>query len=587
MKNKLLVILLVTCSFAALARPADLLVLSRTTGPWNLFLVDEIQQLLKNIGEDIQLSRAQATGEAITYDNSTLEEMLTEESNEFLQTLEELSGLGILQIKPEFSIHSMGYDVYNVSSDIKLATVENGVEVDSSIIFNGVDIFADSFDINFVLPQLVKNKKVIALNIKIIKPQIRFLPGVVLPLKLKVILEKVARGLKVNLKDLDLNELAENLKSSVDAFDFEFEDIGISDVKLTLMGRTITVNEKKIEELVLSYKDDLKRIIVEQLANIIKEGRVGPLLKLYDGQIIETDKWFFTKAESNYPLLMQLDHVGKLAEDIFMLEATGEICAKATYAKYGKNCTQHQELSAFPSTITPAMENQSLENIKGIFQNGAGFMASASENYLTKIIHGTIENHQWDDLLKDFKIKLGPKSAFLRFDEHGDSGLLYIDAVYNVGRFQGMLLRQRNINFPIVLKIKPRVEYRDVEVEYEEGIDIVTDFGLQAPIVFTITDVLIEDRVLRYGVKKYGLRSSIQDIRYGLRSTVIKKIRKDLFQYDKETNQYRDSKWIGVDLPPIVMPELNNLNLEKLHFESDGVGRGNFFFNEQDIQERE
>jgi hypothetical protein len=64
-------------------------------------------------------------------------------------------------------------------------------------------------------------------------------------------------------------------------------------------------------------------------------------------------------------------------------------------------------------------------------------------------------------------------------------------------------------------------------------------------------------------------------MRWYVRKLVIKKIKGELFDYDAETAIERLGKWSGVDLPPVVLPEVNNMHLEKMHVESDGLGRLN------------
>jgi uncharacterized membrane-anchored protein YjiN (DUF445 family) len=259
------------------------------------------------------------------------------------------------------------------------------------------------------------------------------------------------------------------------------------------------------------------------------------------------------------------------------LNIDGDFCTKEEFDISHKDCVLNKDIANYPNTISEEDDNQSRYLIeKSLKEKNKQFIASISENYITKLVLGTIKNNEWADVLKENKIKLGDKKAFIRFDEEGEFAKLYIDAIYRVGKIKGLLLGQRNINFPIVLKIKPKVKY--IEVEHQKGDSEITKKTELPHIVFTVMDIILESDTLRYGVPEYELDSSIQRINFGLRRVVIRKIRKELFQFDEETNRYGINSWKGVDLPPLLFPELSNLYLEKLKFHSDGIGRGNFSF---------
>jgi hypothetical protein len=583
MVNKLILfILLSVCSTGLFAQSGDIYIYTKTNASWNIFLLNELQQTMINFGKNYHMHSYQYTDSELTYDNSTIEDLLTDDTNEFLGKLEDMSGLGLLKIKPEISIKSIGYNLYNLSPEVTVKAKTEGVELLADISLNGLDIYADSLDINFVLPKLVSKKKVIALQVKLIKPRLSFSDGVTLPFKLGIILQKIKSGVKVSFSELELKSLAQTLRNSQHAFDFQFESLDIPDVSLEIMGRTIRVDEKKITATIMEYKENLKKLIIDQLAAVVAKDGFLALIKMFDGQVFPDEYWFNTQNEKKYPLVLRIKDLKKINENTLNLNLDGDFCSKQEYVQLGKGCEKSSDIANYPKSISRGDDIESRRLIEeSLKKDDRQFVASISENYITKLIHGTIKNKEWDELLQEYEIKLGSKKAFVRFDEKGEYAKVYIDAVYRVGKIKGLLLGQRNVNFPIVLKVRPSIKY--IEVDHQEDNSGEVMLNDLPHVVFTVVDIILEDNVLRYGVPEYELDSSIQRINFGFRRIVLRTIKKDLFQFDEQTNSYGKSEWSGTELPPLLFPELSNLYLEKLKFQSDGLGRGNFSFDGSDV----
>lgn len=564
----------------------DINIYTKTNAAWNVFLLEELQQTFINFGVSHAIHSHQYKDSELTYENSTIEDLLTDDTNDFLSKLEDLSGLGILKIKPELSIKGIGYEMYNISPEIKVNSVNSGVGINARVSLNGMDIFAESFNINFVLPNLINGKKVTALEVKMLKPRLNFSQGVTLPFELGLMLQKAKKGLKVSFSKLELKELANALVNSQHAFDYDFKSLHISDVSLEIMGRTVIVDEKKIVSTIMDNKENLKKIVIEQLASILATDGILALVKVFDGQIFPDEYWFNTKNDKKYPLVLKINELAAPEKNILKLSMNGDFCSKVNFEVNKKNCVNKKLIPSTQRQIPKADMIKSDELILNKLRStDRQLTASIAEAYFTKLIHGTIENKEWDDLLEEFEIKLGNQKVFIQFDEEGEFAKVYIDAIYRVGKLKGLLIGQRNVNFPIVLKVKPRVEY--LEVDYQDNEKGLVKNEQLPHIVFSIMDVVLEDSVLRNGIPEYNLKSSISRITFGLRGLVIRKIRKELFQFDQETQDNSNGKWVGVDLPALLFPELSNLHLEKLNFSSDGLGRGNFSFDGRDILIRE
>ena len=565
-----------------LATSGDIYIYTKTNASWNIFLLHELQQTMINLGSNYSMRSHEYSDSELIYENATIEDMLTDDTAELFEKLEDISGLGILRIKPEISIKSLGYNLYNISPEITVKPLYKGLGLNAKVSVNGLDIYAKSLDINFVLPQQYASEKIIAMQVKMVKPRLSFSRGVTLPFELGLLLDKVNSGVKVSFSKLDLKLLADTLRNSQHAFDFDFQELDISEVSLEIMGRTITVDEDQILKTIMEYKENLKKIIIDQLAAVVAKDGFLALIKMFDGQVFPDEYWFNTSVDKKYPLMLKIKSLKAINEKTINLNIDGDFCTKEEFDTSHKHCVSNKDIANYPDTISEDEDSQSRHLIEeSLKDKNRQFVASISENYITKLVHGTIKNREWDELLKENKIKLGDKKAFIRFDEEGEFAKLYIDAIYRVGKVKGLLLGQRNINFPIILKIQPQVKYIEVEHQKHNTEKIVKS---DLPhIVFTVMDIILESEALRYGVPEYELDSSIQRINLGLRRVVLRKIRKELFQFDEETNRYGKSQWKGVDLPPLLFPELTNLYLEKLDFHSDGIGRGNFSFDGSQI----
>jgi hypothetical protein len=150
MRNFLCTIIFSVISGCAFATSGDIYIYTKTNASWNIFLLDELQQTMINLGSHYNMRSHQYMDSDLIYENSTIQDMLTDDTAELFEKLEDISGLGILKIKPEISIKSLGYDLYNISPEITVKPLYKGLGLNAKVSINGLDIYANSLDINFV-----------------------------------------------------------------------------------------------------------------------------------------------------------------------------------------------------------------------------------------------------------------------------------------------------------------------------------------------------------------------------------------------------------------------------------------------------
>lgn len=563
---------------STLAYGQDLQIYTRTEAPWNLFLLDKVQQVFKNIGSKKEFNTYVYQNEEIRYENSTIEEFLTPSSNDFLTRIEDISGLKILDIKPELSLQNIGYRLHNFNPDIRVEQQNDKMIFHFEVGINGLDITADSIDLDFILSQLVVDEKITALEVKILKPEVLFDSSLNLSFSTSIELLKKEDGFEMTVKEIDTSKMVQQLTQNMELFQIGFEDFFISDVRLELFGRVVTVQEERIKQTIRENTNQLKQIIVEQLAKLIeKDGLRGILDSLK--QIDFTDEmWINTGVGKQAPMSLEVLNLRKVDEQILAVDLLGEFCTERTYVEYEKECAEMAPFDIQKFDRSHEEKKSVDEIIKQHFNDQAQMIVALDENYLTKLVTALELEGILDGVKEELKIELGDKGALVRMDSRGDRIDLYLDVLYDVGFMQGVLLTKRKLRFPIHLMIEPYV--KDIVTDFTDDEGILHEDVLLPHLVFRIKDVDIEHRILRYGIPEYNLPSTLDRVTFGLRGVVVGKVQKELLKFDHETQSLDHEYWEGVELPPILVPELYKLDLDKVRFESTGAGKGLFLFHE-------
>lgn len=580
MNKSLLILLLVFGSRASMT--SDIEVYTKTKTPWNVFLISEVQQLLYNLGEDVDLRSYQYRDEDFTYDETTVHEYLTPSSSSFLEQIENISGLKILDIRPELSVRGVGYKLHNIRPDIRVDQSNERLDFEFDISINGLNVFADSIDLDFVLSRMFTKQKIVALKVLMLKPELTFDPLLTLSVKARASLHKTGHGFEFQLDEVDTSALTETLRKNMDLFNIEFEDFHTSDVSLDIMGRTIRVNAQKIEDTIRDNKADLKQVVVDQLGAMIARDGMKGIVDAVERLEIKKEFWFNESVEDIVPMFLAIEDVSKVEDQILKLDLQGEYCSNATYQQYQRDCYKNSPLPITdfprPDNDLKAAEQMALQLIK---KTETQMVLSVDETYFTKLVKSLLEEGAFDAIKEELEFEVGQKQAFIRFDEATGTADIFIDVLYDVGFLTGIFLTKRNLNFPIHLKLEPRFENIKTDFEDENGV-IHKDIVLPH-LVFKVRDVNIDHKVIRYGIPEYGLHSTVNRVTFGLRGKVVKKIQKELLQYDAQTQTLNTEFWDGVDLPPVLVPEVHRLKLENVKFKSTGKGRGLFYLEGSDF----
>ena len=585
--KKLVLGLIFSCIFMTAAQcgqhHTDIMVYSKLEKKWNLFLLQELRTFMKNLAFDTDLLEYTYTDGPIIYDEASIKDLVSEEAHSLVQKIEKVSGIDILDVRPELSIEDVGYKIQQVIPVGKALENSLGeVTFKADITFKGIEVFAKELSLTFLLNSKDFNKKIPALNLKVNRPSLKVASDLPLNFQLDITIKEGKDDLHLEFSNENFKNILNVMKSHPESFQIHYQDITVPEVSLQVMGRDLSINAKKLEEAIEQNKSSLQSIMLKQLIALIeKDGLVKSLRNLSHKKIAK-EYWFNTSNPDSFASALKIKDLSVVGDGVLLMEAKGDFCTYDNFSRNGKRCSEYKQIPVTKSTISRADARYSKTFAEDkIKDESIHFIASLSEDYVNKIIATTIESNYWDDLTKAIGIELGDKGAFVKFDRRSDLATVYLDVIYDSGLLTGLLLNERYVRFPVILKVKSRIEDRLAKIE-----DPVTgeiQEGNLPHLVFNIFDVDLDENKMRYGVEDYGLVSNITEVRSFMQNTVIKKIKNELFDYNAPYDKFRYSKWKGHDLPGLVFPELSNMQLEKLITDSDGHGRLLLMLRAQDV----
>ena len=242
-----------------------------------------------------------------------------------------------------------------------------------------------------------------------------------------------------------------------------------------------------------------------------------------------------------------------------LTQLDGDFCTLESYVTLKKDCIKQKQTLATKSRLTENDHARSLEDMRDLIEEGdANIVVSVSEDYINKVLATSLDAGLWNESLQAAGVKLGPNKPFLRLDEKNSAyGTLYMDMIFVPTRMQQIALGSKEIRFPLVLKA---------------GLKITKDKKVP---IFTIhvADIDTSDEVLLNGKPEIGVVSNIHELR--LKKKVL------------ETLRAQTKALINKDVVSLRYPELRGLDLEKVDFTSDGVGRMNALIRLRNVEDEE
>ena len=545
MKFILLIFILVfsLTSFADDFQSPDIIVKTKLTSDWSGLLIAKIRKLLKNY--EIQDPFKQNFVEPIVVNDSLIEEYLDSDARELMQDLGKAIGLELLKSKTNVTIEGLAYDIQNLSTDIKAtADKKDSFLVAADLSAGKVKLSADKITLSLNLPG--DDKPV--LKIQVINPLISASDSRLINFFTQLELISKTDAYVLDLQQLNFQRLLSRLVSNPSSIKISFDRIDIPKISLKIGSKKVNFDPAKIEDLPISNEDAFKSLLIGQASSILSEELSQTLSGILKRYSIAKDYWFTAD-----PLAMQFGIVD-IRRDVerndIEVRLDGNFCTIQNQSLHGKDCINSNEVRPPVSRLTAIHHEKSHNEIKNIFRAGsANLLLSVSEDYVNKILVSTMEAGLWNDVFKDAGIQLGSQQLFIRLDEKGETGTLYMDVLYTPTRAERVIIGEKTIRFPLVIKAGIRIETND-----QDNIPVF---------IIKVNSVDLSDKTLLNGVPQLNLESNVYKLRF--KKKILDKIRTEV------------QPLLNKDMIELPYPELRGLGIEQAHFISDGQGRMNAY----------
>ena len=550
----------------------DVMVYSKLDTKWNLFMLQELRTLMKNLSYDTDVLEYNYN-EPIIYDEASIKDLISEDAHVLVEKVEAVSGIDILDVRPELSVHQVGYKIEKLIPSADVLEKPNGnVTFKVDIVMSGIEIFAEDVSLTFLLNSRDHNKKIPALDLIVSKPSLKIANDFPLNFQLDITINENKENFNLEFSNENFNKILTAMKSHPESFQIQYDDILVPEVSLNIMGRDLAINSQKLHDAIESNKKSLRSIMLKQLVALIQKGGLVKSLKKLSKKQFSKERWFNTESIDSIASYLKLQDLSVVSDEVLLIKAKGDFCTYNNFVQNEKECTDSREVQVAKSTLSESdyRYSQSFAQNK-MKKKSMSFIASLSEDYVNKLIATTIENGYWKEVEETMGIKLGDKGALVKFNEKGDLASVYVDVIYDTGLLTGVLLNKRHVRFPVILKVKSRIENLPSQTQDSGKEDSLS--GELSHLVFNIFDVDLDENKMRYGIEEYDLVSNIPEVRKILQNSVVKKIKNTLFDYNAPYDRLRYGRWKGYDLPGLEFPELSNMQLDKVITESDGHGR--------------
>lgn len=529
----------------------DILVDSKLDFDWSGLLIGKVRRLLKNY--DIADPFAVKFEKDFVVSESLLNDYLPDSSKSLITDLGTVLGMNILKGETKIVLSGLAYDIKNFKTDLKASEVKNdGLVIASDFSASELSLTADKVSLSLEIPSANgKSSPVIQIDIlgaKVGASEDRLVKFFA---KMKIQDQKDAYQLKFIQTNFD--GMADAIGANPERIDLSYKKVVIPEVSIKVGGKNLKFDNKKIEKLIKDNHEGIKGLLLAQTASLLKKGMGETVLKALESYKIQKEYWLDANILKSQIEISQF--AGSFDRNNISVDLPGDFCTTKKYAQLQKKCVFNKDTPVSKSRLDRNHHADSVDHMRQLLDRGeANFVASISEDYVNKLLVATYDAGLWKQTLDEAGVELGPKKVFMRLDNQGESGTLFMDVIYKPKKIERIALGSKEIRFPLVLDVAMRIEKHD-------GIPVM---------IIRMNDVDLTEQTLKFGRPDLDLPSSIQDTPR-LKGKVIKTIRSKL------------SGMKNKDVIDLRYPELKGLGLEKIDFISDGNGRMNAVMRLQDL----
>lgn len=339
------------------------------------------------------------------------------------------------------------------------------------------------------------------------------------------------------IKDLVLNQ-----RDLIKLEGITKENLNVEDVIVEFGSKDIIFYGDKVKDVILQFKNSYTNLLLDQLAKMIEEGHMDRTVEALDK--LEIDKGYWVDS-TDYQTFLSIDHIVKTdKEDEIVGVVSSGFCVNKEYNKHGENCLEQNQLY-YEFENTNSIQ-ESIDFMGDLMdKNNASVVASASENYINKIIDLTFKAGYWEAEFNTDDMEIGPAGGFVKLNKEGTKATFYLQLKYNAKKFHKFLIGAKK--FDLLIPVKCEVSLKIVKK------------GNVPVMQFIVESVDTSEDFLWYG-DQY-MSSSFGKVKR------FKKIIRNKFILP-EVESY-----IGKSAFEVEFPEVRDMNIDQLKLYIDGQGR--------------
>lgn len=522
----------------------DIILASRLDLSWSELLIARLRRYVMNLNLGDPLGAR--VEKEIEIGHITANDVLAPSSRRMVSEVGSMVGLHLTQANSKIVVRNIEYKLDSVTTDLRpLERRPEGQVFDGLFAARGAKISADAIELIMEIPTTGR-RRLPLVKVTIIKPFIKSAPELPIIAQAQVQVVEEARELSFKVLNSSFESLATIMGRRPQDFELGFEDIEIPQVSISIGNRRMNIDPEKVREAITARERMIKELLIEQLRGQLRAGIAQKALDVVQTVKIPNEYWITV---DRMQMMLKVARIaGSRGDQNVIVRVDSDFCTQIGFDQHREKCRENRVTTPAASVTTPAKLRASLDEIRATLRDDVNMVASVSEDFINKLVSTTVDAGYFDQKLLEAGAELGPMKAFVRLNERGDTGTLYVDIKYRITGVQAVLVGGNNIRFPLVLKCTMRIEKNPV-----------TGYPMM---IFRAKEAVMDSRTLRRGFPEIGLPSTVEALKR-FEGRVVKTIREKV------------RPTIGTDIINLELPVFQGVGLESLDFVSDGQGRAN------------
>ena len=467
---------------------------------------------------------------------------MPENTRAWIRELQSILRLKLFESDYSMRVEELGFSITEFGTELKTAGSESNV-VDYVTLnkVSGFQISARKIVFEVKLKR-ANSVSPIVFDIELINPKFNISPSLMMELPMGWQTTLTPDFLGLSLHTINLQQVFAKMATRPDLIDFTMDTFEIPNVVVKIGKKDIVFDQDKIMAFFVNRKEELKKGIIdlingrmqERLTNVIKD----------------------TPREMKVPRIREINsalhavfELQKLTGNntgIVQLNIDGHYCPKNVTLVHDYCRNQEIETKLRRNASDVDFDSSMREINRTLIENKANIAMSVSEHFLNQVIQASVEAGLIDQAMEGKEFTLGSEKGFVLAEEKGKHLSLYMDIICHLKGAQRILVGRSELRFPIKLMISLAI----VQVNGMPRFQIKVD------------KMAVTDQMLIEGLPQYDLDSTVGTVPR-FRGKVLQSIYEQI------------GAFVGNTLIDLEMGDLKGTYLERMQFESNGMGRAN------------